>query len=250
MDRQQGMLGRRIKASEVVAMAGIRVHVLDSRTIFAFALAEYLQGVPEVGEVTVLRRTSAAPMMLQEERDVVIADEVSAQRMRHELADARVLVLVDHEDVARITDLIAGGAAGICLTDEGVEAVAEGVTTLAGGGMRLPADFVKPVLEELLHWRSRATTAQQSLDQLTVREREVLELLAEGLGRAEIADRLTLSQHTVRTHVQHLLRKLSLHSQLEASALGRRLLQEAALERSMVVDLRTWSSEHSHGRGR
>lgn len=231
-------------------MAGIRVVVLDSRAIFATALAEYLRGIREVGEVTVLRNPSGPPALLREERDVVVADEVSAQRLRGELSDARVLVLVDHEDVARITDLIAGGAAGICLAHEGVEAVAEGVTTLAGGGMRLPADLVKPVLEELLHWRSRATTARQSLDQLTAREREVLELLATGLGRAEIAERLTLSQHTVRTHVQHLLRKLSLHSQLEASALGRRLLQEAALEGSMVVDLRTWSSEHSQGRGR
>lgn len=231
-------------------MDGIRLLVADSRAIFAAALAEYLRGIPDVTEVAVLGNTTGAPAMMRHERDIVVADELSAQRLRHELNDARVLVLVDHADVVRITDLIAGGAAGICLTHEGVEAVAEGVTTLAAGGMRLPADLVKPVLAELLNWRSRATTAQQSLDQLTARERKVLELLAEGLGRADIAERLTLSQHTVRTHVQHLLRKLSLHSQLEAAALGRRLLQEATLEGSMVVDLRTWSSEHSHGRVR
>ena len=231
-------------------MAETRVLVVDSRAIFAAALAEYLRSLPDVDEVSVFRRTSGTQAMLHEDWDVIVADEPSAQRMRHELADARVLVLIDDANVLRITDLIGGGAAGVCLSHEGVEAVAEGVTTVAGGGMRLPADLIRPVLEELLHWRSRAAAAQQSLERLTDREREILELLAHGLGRAEIADRLTLSQHTVRTHVQHLLRKLSLHSQLEASALGRRLLQDAALSGSMVVDLRAWSDEHAHGRDR
>lgn len=231
-------------------MTGARVLVVDARAIFAAALAEYLRTVPDVREVSVLRQASDAQAMLRQEWDVIVTDEQSARRMRHELVDARVLVLADTTDVLRITELIAQGAAGICLSHEGVGAVAEGVTTLAGGGMRLPADIIKPVLQELLHSRSRAATEQQSLDQLTAREREILELLAEGLGRAEIADRLTLSRHTVRTHVQHLLQKLSLHSQLEASALGRRLLQDTAGSGSLVVDMRTWSSEHGHAGGR
>lgn len=229
-------------------MTGTRVLVVDSRAIFAAGLAQYLRSVPGTAEVDALGRSPDARPLMHQAWDVVVADEKSAQRFRDELADYRVLVLVDHVDIVLITDLVAGGAAGVCLAEEGVEVVAQAVATIAGGGMRLPADLVKPVLEELLRWRSRAASAQQSLDQLTAREREVLELLAGGLGRAEIAERLTLSQHTVRTHVQHLLRKLSLHSQLEASALGRRLLQEAALEGLRVEDLRTWSRQHSHGR--
>jgi DNA-binding NarL/FixJ family response regulator len=104
--------------------------------------------------------------------------------------------------------------------------------------MRLPPSLVGPVLEELMQTQARAAEAQQTLSRLTARERDVLRLLAQGLGRAEIAQQLTLSPHTVRTHVQHLLAKLSLHSQLEASALGRRLFEEQADEDGgQVIDL-------------
>jgi DNA-binding CsgD family transcriptional regulator len=83
------------------------------------------------------------------------------------------------------------------------------------------------------------------LAQLTERERDVLLSLGAGRGRAEIGRDLGLSPHTVRTHVQHHLRKLSLHSQLEAGAFARELtaalapLPRAEADPSKVIDLRS-----------
>jgi len=83
---------------------------------------------------------------------------------------------------------------------------------------------VTPELEEALIDRltqpKRGEVDASVIDQLTLREREVLRLLAEGLGTQEIADHLFVSATTARNHVQHILNKLGVHSRLEAVALA------------------------------
>lgn len=85
---------------------------------------------------------------------------------------------------------------------------------------------VTPELEEALIERltqpKRGEVDVSVIDQLTLREREVLRLLAEGLGTQEIADLLFVSSTTARNHVQHILNKLGVHSRLEAVALALR----------------------------
>jgi DNA-binding NarL/FixJ family response regulator len=225
-----------------------RVLVVDARAAFAAALSSYLDRMPTVLSSSTLPSCALRDPTRYQDWDVVVADEASSRSLVRQLVEPRLVVLVEHDDVVRIADLVAAGASGVCGPDEGLDAVAEAVVTVAAGGMRLPVDLVGPVLEQLMHRHARAATAQRSLQQLTARERQILELLAQGLRRAEIAERLTLSPHTVRTHVQHLLRKLSLHSQLEASALGRELLRHANSQDTAAVDLRAWVMEHSRGR--
>jgi PAS domain S-box-containing protein len=85
---------------------------------------------------------------------------------------------------------------------------------------------VTPELElailERLAQPKRGEVDASVIDQLTLREREVLRLLAEGLGTQEIADQLFVSSTTARNHVQHILNKLDCHSRLEAVALALR----------------------------
>ncbi len=85
---------------------------------------------------------------------------------------------------------------------------------------------VTPELEvailERLAQPKRGEVDSSVIDQLTPRERDVLRLLAEGLGTQEIADRLFVSSATARNHVQHILNKLNVHSRLEAVALALR----------------------------
>jgi len=85
---------------------------------------------------------------------------------------------------------------------------------------------VTPELElailERLAQPKRGEVDASVIDQLTLREREVLRLLAEGLGTQEIADQLFVSSTTTRNHVQHILSKLGVHSRLEAVALALR----------------------------
>lgn len=85
---------------------------------------------------------------------------------------------------------------------------------------------VTPELElaiiERLAQPKRGEVDAAVIDQLTLRERDVLRLLAEGLGTQELAERLFVSSTTARNHVQHILNKLDVHSRLEAVALALR----------------------------
>lgn len=86
----------------------------------------------------------------------------------------------------------------------------------------LPPELERLIVERLIGSTPEAEATDTRLDVLTPREREVLQLLTEGLDGAAIADRLYLSQATVRNHIQHILAKLGVHSRVEAVALALR----------------------------
>ncbi len=86
----------------------------------------------------------------------------------------------------------------------------------------LPPELERVIAERVEGWTPPAAEGEGPLDVLTPREREVLELLTEGLDGAAIAERLYVSPATVRNHIQHILAKLNVHSRVEAVALALR----------------------------
>lgn len=86
----------------------------------------------------------------------------------------------------------------------------------------LPPALLTAVLRELTAARKHRTDSERLVDSLTPRELEVLRCMVAGLGRKAVAERLFLSPHTVRTHMQNVLGKLGVHSTLAAVALARR----------------------------
>jgi DNA-binding NarL/FixJ family response regulator len=82
----------------------------------------------------------------------------------------------------------------------------------------LPPELERVIAERIEGPTIAASQSDDRLDALTPREREVLQLLTEGLDGAGIAERLFLSQATVRNHIQHILAKLGVHSRVEAVA--------------------------------
>ena len=187
---------------------------------------------------------SLLPVALSSGWDVVVTSENYAGHvLRLAGLATRVLVVVQHPDVALLARLLRQGAAGACTSDDLPEDVAAAVLQVAVGEMRLPGYLVQDVLTELQALRRRAQDADDVLAILTERERDVLAGLGQGRGRSEIARDLGLSPHTVRTHVQHVLHKLSLHSQLEAGAYARELVAALAPapriadEGQVVIDL-------------
>ena len=85
-----------------------------------------------------------------------------------------------------------------------------------------PPELERLVVERLDGWSPASPNGDRRLDVLTPRERDVLQLLTEGLDGAAIAERLFLSPATVRNHIQHILAKLGVHSRVEAVALALR----------------------------
>jgi DNA-binding NarL/FixJ family response regulator len=100
---------------------------------------------------------------------------------------------------------------------ESADLVARVIRSAARQGGWIPPDVLGEVLRRLTQGGGGGRIAE-----LTPREREVLQCMVDGLGRAEIAERLGLSANTVRTHTQNLLAKLDLHSALEAITLAMR----------------------------
>lgn len=86
----------------------------------------------------------------------------------------------------------------------------------------LPPELERVIVERLQGWSPDTRRSDGRLDVLTPREREVLNLLADGLDGPGIAERLFLSPATVRNHIQHILAKLEVHSRVEAVALALR----------------------------
>jgi DNA-binding NarL/FixJ family response regulator len=128
----------------------------------------------------------------------------------------RVVVLADTSDAARAMDLVRLGAAAWVHRSESIDVLIETVHAVLRGEVRLP----QPLLDEFLERADGLAPA--SPDQplvenlLTRREIQILRLLEQGISRSEIACRLHLSPNTIRSHVQHILSRLGVHSTLAA----------------------------------
>ncbi|WP_431980471.1 response regulator [Streptomyces qinglanensis] len=141
---------------------------------------------------------------------------------------ADVLVLTTFDLDAYVFGALRAGAAGFLLKDsEAAEVVAAVRTVARGEGMiapavtrRLIAEFASPAAPGLARAPGAPGTPPPGLGELTRREREVLGCLGVGLSNAEIADRLTMAEGTVKTHVSRLLAKLELRSRTQAAVLA------------------------------
>jgi DNA-binding NarL/FixJ family response regulator len=208
-------------------MSRIRVAVIDGRCTFADALASRLSAEPDMQLVAVSESADAARRLLNGRRvDIVLLDSGLMQRLDHLTADmpvsARLILLGAVPDAARIVEALRAGIAGWMAKEESTEQLLHVIRGVMRDETWVPATVVGPVLRLLLHgYREGDAAGRGSLARLTPREREVLGYLAEGIGRWEVAERMQLSAAAVRSHVQNLLRKLGVHSTLEAVAVAR-----------------------------
>ncbi len=134
-----------------------------------------------------------------------------------------VLILSAIDDPELLAPLLRAGAVGAVSKEGELEMVLDRLTTVASGGPW-------PTNGSAVTRRSSLRSANRSgLDDLTRREREVLDRLVLGEGTAAVARGMSVSHSTARTHIQHVLDKLGAHSRLEAVALAVREIQRGRL---------------------
>jgi DNA-binding NarL/FixJ family response regulator len=139
--------------------------------------------------------------------------------VRTEVPEARVIVmgiLPLQEDVA---NFVQAGARGFIMKDASLEELFATIRAVADGGEVLPPALTNTLFSQI----ARGTLSGNSAGllesvRLTARERQVVELLGEGLSNKEIAARLQIAVHTVKSHVHNVLEKLALRSRLEVAA--------------------------------
>ena len=149
-----------------------------------------------------------------------LADGVSVvERLRRASPEVGLIVTNFPPTHAGLVAFIRAGVTGFILKDATAEEVLGTIRRVAGGSPALPRALGSLMFSELATQpRARAKREVGSRPPLTARERDVLRLIADGLSNKEIAVRLNVATHTVKSHVHSLLEKLGLRTRLELAA--------------------------------
>ena len=211
---------------------GGRILVVDDHALFAESLAVLLQAEEDLEVVGIARTNLEAQNLARTNSPDIVTLDVDlggedglaiVPAMRSIREDIRVLVVSCRDDPREVVRALSAGVVGWVPKDAGSDTLLEVIRGAMDDQSWLPPRLLTSVLRELVSRRDAADQAVNTLASLTVRERQILELMVDGLDSAEIAQRLYVSQNTVRTHAQAVLRKLGVHSRLEAVSLALRL---------------------------
>jgi len=134
--------------------------------------------------------------------------------------DAKVVVLTTFEQDDYIFGALSAGASGFLLKRTRPEELIAAIHTVAAGDSLLSPSVTRTVIQRVAGQPAPDAGAEARLDELTARERDVLELIARGLSNGEIASTLVIEESTVKTHVRHILRKLRLRDRVQAVIFG------------------------------
>lgn len=198
-----------------------KVQIVDDHFLFAEALGSVIREIPAYDLVGIAVTGSQAISMAQEKQpDVILLDfhlpgysaDALAPRLRSMARDAKIIILTSDQTQASMVKGVQAGAAGYLTKDRALDDVIRALDDVAAGGVVLTK-------EQLEVARQGEVGPGETLTQ---REIEILRLLQRGRDTIAIADALTISANTVRTHLQNLFTKLGAHSKLEAVAFAKR----------------------------
>ena len=130
--------------------------------------------------------------------------------------EAKVVILTTFEDDEYIFGALTAGASGFLLKRTSPELLIDAIKAVAAGDSLLSPSVTRRVIDRMAALPSGEAVLDRRVEQLTTREREVLEQLARGLSNAEIAEALVIEESTVKTHVKRVLMKLGLRDRVQA----------------------------------
>jgi DNA-binding NarL/FixJ family response regulator len=202
----------------------VRVVVADDQEVVRAGFAALLDTQPDLTVVGSAADGAEAVLVCRARRpDVVlmdvrmpVMDGIEATRHLATVDGPRILILTTFDLDEHVFDALQAGASGFLLKDVTAERLFDAVRIVAAGEALLAPTVTRRLIGEFARLRPRPPRQPAPLGLLTPREIEVLRLVAEGLSNPEIAERLVVSDETVKTHVSRMLGKLGLRDRAQA----------------------------------
>jgi DNA-binding NarL/FixJ family response regulator len=203
----------------------VRVLIVDDDDLMRAGLAAVLSSdetIEVVGETG--RGRDALPRARELRPDVVLMDVrmpdldgiAATREVLSASPDVKVVILTTFEDDEYLFGALSAGASGFLLKRTTPEELIAAIHTVAAGDALLSPAVTRTVIDRAAQQPTVDRSARERLEQLTPRERGVLELVARGLSNAEIAAELVIEESTVKTHVKRVLSKLGLRDRIQA----------------------------------
>jgi DNA-binding NarL/FixJ family response regulator len=210
----------------------IRVLVVDDHEVVRTGLAALLDttadlvcvGTARDGDRALAEVERSSPDVVLLDLNMPGGDGIAVTRaLRAAGRPVGVLVLTSFQEPQRVLEVMQAGADGYLLKDARGERILDGVRAVAAGGAPLDPSVARCLVSDL---RRHAGT-----EGLTDREREVLELVRQGLPNKTIARRLQITERTVKAHVTHIFQRLGVADRTQAALWAERHLQPVAAPR-------------------
>jgi len=210
----------------------IRVLVVDDQPVFTEMLRVVLDMQPDIKVVGMaFTGEEGVEAALQTKPEVMLVDYhmpgMSGLEVIQELKAAgeniTVLILTADTDEANMAEAIAAGAAGYITKQQALKEVVQAVRTASEGEPVVPSFMIPRILSHFHRQQQKDQQAEMLREKLSAREIQILEQLARGRSNEEISEIFVLSPNTVRTHIHNVIKKMGVHSKLQATTLALQL---------------------------
>lgn len=215
----------------------IPVLVVEDNRLLRDGIVAILDRQPDLAVVAVAKGADAALLLVPVTRprvvlvDAGLGDHDShglVERIRQAVPEARVIVMDLLPVPEEVIEFVKRGASGFVVKDATVDDFVQTIRSVAEGMEVLPSTLAGTLFSHIAQRAAgRPTPKKLGGVRMTRREREIIELIADGLSNKQIAQRVHLSTHTVKSHVRNILEKLALHSRLQLAAYVHQAEKEA-----------------------
>ncbi len=207
----------------------ITVAIIEDNRLVRDALTVMLDRQPDMRVVSLNGADPAVPVEAKPRvllLDVGLRDQDSlgvATALRAEHPDAGIIVMDLLPVSEEIMEYVNAGVSGFVLKDADFDEFIGTIRAVAAGTKVLPPRLTESLFSQIAREAvEREPTRAADAVRMTRREREVIDLIGEGLSNKELAQRLNIATHTVKSHVRNVMEKLALHTRLQIAAYSHR----------------------------
>lgn len=211
-------------------MENVRVLLVDDHTLFREGLEMIISNQPDmvvVGQASdglegVIKALELKPDLILMDIQMPVMDGIEAtRRIKQDLPETTIVMLTVRDDEEKLFEAIKNGAQGYLLKKMHSAELLSLTRRALAGEVAIPARLAGQMLDEFRRLSRIAPRQKDDLAQLSPRELEVLNLVAEGKSDKEIAQLLSLSINTIKTHLRNILSKLQVGNRKEAARVAK-----------------------------